>query len=79
MSAFTKVEGDNFAVKVYDLEADHEKLIQSELYKKGICVDGYEITSSKYFMYGCPVFGILPGDCRGEIYFGHCTEARKNL
>jgi len=74
-----RVQGEEFKVDIYRTDVDHSSVIKEEVEKSGICQNGYEIISTEYFMFGCPVLGFLPGDCRGTSYMGKCKDVPNNL
>ena len=79
MTPRLEIRGDEFKVDIYQFDGDHQKIVKEELEKSKLCVAGYEILFKEYFMFGCPVLGVLPGDCRGTSYIGKCTEVLDNL
>lgn len=73
------IQGEEFKIDIYRSDQDHSSIVKAEVEKSGICQNGYEIISTEYFMFGCPVLGFLPGDCRGTSYIGKCNEVSNYL
>lgn len=69
---YVKEKNNQFKIQVKRSESHGYETVEKLLAEKGICKNGFEILSTENFIYGCPIFGFIPGDCFGTEYVGRC-------